>query len=209
LAPFLPYLGFLAALVITFVYRQRFRSAFQRAAVWLKSEGDGFIFHPFGKWGRAYQVSSAAAGLIKARLTIRTKILYSALLAAIVPSLIVAAIDPADFIELRPYLSLARAGIVAIALLAIWVWQHVAIRPLYANAPVSSLRILPQEVRMKRALNTSWGTILFTFIRLGLLAGALCWYGVSTHRPIILAISALLVIRAITTIRIIHFKLQT
>jgi hypothetical protein len=108
MASILPFLVLVAVFVIPFVYHQRFGTASKRAAFWLKPNGNGFIFHPFGRRGRAYLVSSAAAHLIKARVATRTKIFYSVLLAAIVPSLIFASLDPADFIQLRPYLSAHR-----------------------------------------------------------------------------------------------------
>lgn len=208
MASILPFLVLGATFVIPFVYRQRFRSASKRAAFWLKPAGDGFIFHPFGRRGRAYLVSSTAADLIKARLATRTKIFYSVLLAAIVPSLILASLDPADFIELRPYLSLARAAVLAFAVISIWIWHRLEIRPLYADAPESSLRIPLQEVRIKQAANASWGMILFTIIRLGLLGGGLVWYGVQTRHPMIAVLSVLPLVLATRTIRMIYFKLQ-
>jgi hypothetical protein len=45
-------------------------------------------------------------------------------------------------------------------------------------------------------------------IRLGLLAGGLVWYGVSTHSPVIAVFSVLLLIRAGMTVRIVYCKLQ-
>jgi hypothetical protein len=208
MASILPFLVLVAVFVIPFVYHQRFGTASKRAAFWLKPNGDGFIFHPFGRRGRAYLVSSAAAHLIKARVATRTKIFYSMLLAAIVPSLIFASLDPADFIQLRPYLSLVRIAVLAFAVISIWIWHQLAIRPLYADAAESSVRIPLQEVRLKQAANASWGMILFTIIRLGLLAGGLVWYGVGTHHPMIAALSVLPLVLATRTIRTIYFKLQ-
>jgi hypothetical protein len=208
MASILPFLVLVALFVIPVVYRQRFLSASKRAAFWLKPNGDGFIFHPFGRRGRAYLVSSTAADLIKARLATRTKIFYGTLLAAIVPSLIFASLDPADFIELRPYLSLARAAVLALAIIGIWIWHRLAIRPLYADAPESTVRIPVREVRVKQAANASWGMILFTITRLGLLAGSLMWYGMQTHRPMIAGLSVLPLVLATRTIRTIYFKLQ-
>jgi hypothetical protein len=203
-----PFLVLLALLVIPFVYRQRFRSASTRAAFWLKPNGDSFIFHPFGRRGRAYLVSSAAADLIKARLATRTKIFYGVLLAAIAPSLIFASLDPADFIELRPYLSLARFAVLAVAIISIWVWHRLAIHPLYTDAPESSVRIPLREVRFKQAASASWGMIFFTLIRLGMLVGGLVWYGVQTHHPMVVGFSVLPLVLATRTIRTIYFKLQ-
>jgi hypothetical protein len=208
MASVLPFLVLLALFVIPLVYRQRFRSASKRAAVWLKPDGDGFIFHPFGRRGRAYLVSNAAADLIKARLVTRTKIFYGVLLAAIVPSLIFASLDPSDYVELRPYLSLARIAVLAFAIIGIWVWHRLAIHPLYADAPESSVRIPVQEVRIKQAANVSWGMILFSIIRLGLLAGGLVWYGLHTHHPMVAGLLVLPLILATRTIRTIYFKLQ-
>ena len=93
----LPSLVLVGALLIPFIYRQRFRDSSNRAALWLKPHGDGFIFHPFGKLGKAYRVSAAARDLIMARLTTRTKIFYCVLLVAIMPSLALASLDPTDF----------------------------------------------------------------------------------------------------------------
>jgi hypothetical protein len=208
MASILPFLVPIAVFVIPFVYRQRFRSASRRATFWLKPEGEAFIFHPFGRRGRAYLVSSAAADLIKARLATRTKIFYGMLLAAIVPSLIFASLDPRDFIALRPYLSLARAAVLALAVTSIWIWHRLAIRPLYADAPESAVRIPVREVRVKQAANASWGMIVFSMTRLGLLGGSFVWYGAQTRHPLIAALSLLPLVLAIRNIRIVYFKLQ-
>jgi hypothetical protein len=208
MASILPFLVLGAAFVIPFVYRQRFRNASKRTAFWLKRSDDGFIFHPFGRRGRAYLVSSTTADLIKARLATRTKIFYGVLLAAIVPSLIFASLDPADFIGLRPYLSLARTVVLALAAIGIWIWHQLTIRPLYADAPESNLRIPVREVRIKQAANASWGMILFTITRLGLLAGGLAWYGVQTRHAMIAWFSVLPLVLAARTIRTIYLKLR-
>jgi hypothetical protein len=208
MASVLPFLVLLALFVIPFVYRQRFRSASKRATFWLNPNGENFIFHPFGRRGQAYLVSSTAADQIKARLATRTKIFYGVILAAIVPSLILALLDPADFIELRPYVSLARIAALAFAIISLLVWHRFAIRPLYSDAPESSVRIRLQEVRFKQAANASWSMILFTITRLGMLAGGLVWHGVQTHHPMIVGLSALPLVLATRTIRTIYFKLQ-
>ena len=208
MASILPFLAPVAVFVIPLVYLQRFRSASKRAAYWLKPNGDGFIFHPFGKRGRAYLVSGAAADLIKARLATRTKVFYGVLFAAIVPSLILANFDRADFTALRPYLSLARIAVLVLAAISIWIWHRLAIRPLYADAPESSVRIPLREVRIKQAANASWGMILFSIIRQGLLAGGLVWYGVQTHHPMIAALSLLPLVFGARTVRTIYFKMQ-
>jgi hypothetical protein len=205
-----PSLVLIAALFIPFIYRQRFRSASDRAALWLKPDGDGFIFHPFGKLGKAYRVSAAARDLIMTRLATRTKVFYCALLAVIVPSLVLASLDPADFAALRPYLSIARIAVLLLAISGMWIWHRVAIRPLYAEAPESQVRISTAEVRMKKASYTSWMTISLTFARLGLVACGLVWYGVSTHRPLLVWIAVLIIlIRAVPMARLSYFKLKT
>jgi hypothetical protein len=208
MASVLPFFVLGAAFVIPFVYRQRFRSASKRAAFWLKRSSDGFIFHPFGRRGKAYLVSSTAAELIKARLATRTKIFYGVVLAAIVPSLIFASLDPADFIGLRPYLSVARIAVLALAAIVLWIWHQLTIRPLYADAPESSLRIPVREVRIKQAANASWGLILFTTIRLGLLTGGLVWYGVQARHAMIAWFALVPLVLAARTIRTIYLKLR-
>jgi hypothetical protein len=205
----LPPLVLVGAILILFIYRQRFRSASDRAALWLKPEGDGFIFHPFGKLGKAYRVSATARDLITARLAIRTKIFYCVLLAAIAPSLVLASLDPADFAELRPYLSIARIAVLVLAIAGMWIWHRLAIRPLYADAPESSVRITMAEVRMKKASCTSWATISLTIARLGLVACGLVFYGASTHRPLFVWLAVLVIlVRAVPLIRLSHVKLK-
>jgi hypothetical protein len=209
MTPILPSLVLVAALVMPFIYRQRFRNASDRAALWLKADGDDFIFHPFGKLGKAYRVSAAARDRIVARLATRTKVFYCVLLAAIMPSLALASLDPADFAALRPYLSIARIAVLLLAIAGIWIWHRLAIRPLYADAPESSARISMAEVRMKKASYTSWTTISLMIARLGLVAGGLVWYGVSTHRPLLVWIAVLIVaLRAVPMIRLSYFKLK-
>jgi hypothetical protein len=209
MTPILPSLVLVGALLIPFIYRQRFRDASHRAALWLKPDGDGFIFHPFGKLGKAYRVSAAARDLIAARLTTRTKIFYCVLLAAIMPSLALASLDPADFAELRPYLSIARIAILLLAIAGMWIWHRLAIRPLYADAPESSERISMTEVRTKKASYTSWTTISLMIARLALVAGGLVWYGASSHRPLFMWVAALIIlIRAVPMIRLSYFKLK-
>ena len=206
----LPSLVLVGAILILFIYRQRFRSASDRAALWLKPDGDGFIFHPFGKLGKAYRVSSEARDLIMAKLALRTKIFYCVLLAAITPSLVLASLDPADFAALRPYLSIARIAVVVLAVAGMWIWHRLAIRPLYADAPESNVRISTTEVRMKKASYTSWTTISLTIARLGLVACGLVWYGASTHRPRFMWLAVFVIlIRAVPLIRLLHFKLKT
>jgi hypothetical protein len=209
MTPILPSLVLVGALLIPFIYRQRFRDASNRASLWLKPDGDGFIFHPFGKLGKAYRVSAAACDLIMARLTTRTKIFYCVLLAAIMPSLALASLDPADYAELRPYLSIARIAILLLAIAGMWIWHRLAIRPLYADAPESSVRISMAEVRTKKAGYTSWTTISLMIARLALLAGGLVWYGASSHRPLFMWVAALIIlIRAVPMIRLSYFKLK-
>jgi hypothetical protein len=204
-----PSLVLVGALLIPFIYRQRFRDASHRASLWLKPDGDGFIFHPFGKLGKAYRVSAAARDLITARLTTRTKIFYCVLLAAIMPSLALASLDPADFAALKPYLSVARIAILLLAVAGMWVWHRLAIRPLYADAPESSVRISMAEVRTKKASYTSWTTISLMVARLGLVVCGLVWYGLSAHRPVLVWLAGLIVlIRAVPMIRLSYFKLK-
>jgi hypothetical protein len=126
MTPILPSLVLVGALLTPFIYRRRFHNASHRAALWLKPNGDGFIFHPFGKLGKAYRVSAAARDLIIARLATRTKIFYCVLLAAIMPSLALASLDPADFADLRPYLSIARIAILVPAIAGMWIWHRLA-----------------------------------------------------------------------------------
>jgi hypothetical protein len=210
MTPILPSLVLVGALLIPFIYRQRFRNASDRAALWLKSDGDDFIFHPFGKLGKAYRVSAAARDLIMARLATRTKIFYCVLLAVVVPSLAFASLDPAGFAGLRPYLSIARIAVLLLAIAGMWIWHRLAIRPLYADAPESSVRISMAEVRMKKASYTSWTSISLMIARLGLVACGLVWYGVSTHRPLFVWVAVLIVlVRAVPMIRLSYFKLET
>jgi hypothetical protein len=209
MTPILPSLVLVGALLIPFIYRQRFRNAADRAALWLKPDGDDFIFHPFGKLGKAYRVSATARDLILARLATRTKVFYCVLLAAVVPSLALVSLDPADFAGLRPYLSIARIAVLLLAVAGMWIWHRLAIRPLYADAPESSVRISTAEVRMKKASYTSWTTISLMTARLGLVACGLVWYGASTHRPLIVWLAVLIVlIRAVRMIRLSYFKLK-
>jgi hypothetical protein len=209
MTPILPWLVLVGALLVPFIYRQRFRSASDRAALWLKPDGDDFIFHPFGKLGKAYRVSAAARDLIVARLATRTKVFYCVLLATIVPMLALASLDPADFAELRPYLSIARIAIVVVAIAGIWIWHRLAIRPLYAGAPESSVRISATEVRIKKASYTPWTTISLMTARLGLVACGLVWYGVSTHRPLLVWVAVFIIaILAVRMIRLSYFKLK-
>jgi hypothetical protein len=209
MTPILPWLALIGALLIPFIYRQRFRSASDRAALWLKPDGDGFIFHPFGKLGKAYRVSAAARDLIMARLTTRTKIFYCVLLAAIMPSLALACFDPANFAELRPYLSVARIAILVLAMTGMWIWHRLAIRPLYSDAPESSVRISTAEVRTKKASYTSWTTISLMTARLGLVACGLVWYGASFHRPLLIWLAVLIIlVRGLRMIRLSYFKLK-
>jgi hypothetical protein len=210
MTPILPSLVLVGALLIPFIYRQRFRDASNRAALWLKPHGDGVIFHPFGKLGKAYRVSAAARDLIMARLTTRTRIFYCVLLVAIMPSLAFAGLDPADFAALRPYLSIARIAILLLAVAGMWIWHRLAIRPLYADAPESSVRISMAEVRTKRASYTSWTTISLMLARLGLVACGLVWYGARTHHPPFVWLAVLIIlIRAVPMIRLSYFKLKT
>jgi hypothetical protein len=209
MTPILPSLVLVGALLIPFIYRQRFRSAPDRAALWLKPEGDGFIFHPFGKLGKAYRVSAAARDLIMVRRATRTKVFYCALLAAIVPSLALAGLDPAGFTGLRPYLSIARIAVLLLAIAGLWAWHRLAIRPLYADAPESSVRISIAEVRMKKASYTSWTTILLTIARLGLVACGLVWYGTSTQRPLFVWLAVFVIlVRSVPMLRLSYFKLK-
>jgi hypothetical protein len=209
MTPILPLLVLVGALLIPFIYRQRFRNASDRAALWLKPDGDDFIFHPFGKLGKAYRVSAAARGLIMARLATRTKIFYCVLLAAIMPSLALASLDRADFAELRPYLSIARIAVLLLAIAGMWIWHRLAIRPVYAGAPESSVRISTAEVRMKKASYTSWTTISLMIARLGLVTCGLVWYGASTRRPLFVWLAVLIIaIRAVPMIRLSYFKLK-
>jgi len=199
----IPSLVLVGALLLPFIYRQRFRDASNRATLWLKPDGDDFIFHPFGKLGKAYRVSAAARDLIMARLATRMKIFYCVVIAAVLPSLMLASLDPADFAKLRPYLSIARIAVLILAIAGMWVWHRLAIRPLYADAPESSVRISMTEVRTKKASYTSWTTISLMIARLGLVAGGLVWYGASTHRPLIIWLALVIVpIRAVPTIRL-------
>ena len=206
----IPSLVLVGALLLPFIYRQRFRDASNRATLWLKPDGDDFIFHPFGKLGKAYRVSAAARDLIMARLATRMKIFYCVVIAAVLPSLMLASLDPADFAKLRPYLSIARIAVLILAIAGMWVWHRLAIRPLYADAPESSVRISMTEVRTKKASYTSWTTISLMIARLGLVAGGLVWYGASTHRPLIIWLALVIVpIRAVPTIRLSYFKLKS
>jgi hypothetical protein len=210
MAPILPSLLLVGTLLLPFIYRQRFRDASHRATLWLKPDGDGFIFHPFGKLGKAYRVSAAARELIMTRLATRMKIFYCVVIAAILPSLALASLDPTDFARLRPYLSIVRIGVLLLAIAGMWIWHRVAIRPLYADAPESSVRISMAEVRMKKANYTSWTTISLMVARLGLVAGGLAWYGVSAHRPVMVWLAlAVVLIRAVPTIRMSYFKLKS
>ncbi len=207
----LPSLVLVGALLIPFIYRQRFRDSSNRAALWLKPHGDGFIFHPFGKLGKAYRVSAAARDLIMANLTTRTEIFYCVLLVAIMPSLALASLDPADFAELWPYLSIARIAVLLLALLGMWIRHRLAIHLLYADAPESSVRISMAEVSSKKASYTSWTTISLMIARLGLVVCGLMWYGASTHNPLFmwLAVALIILIRAVPMIRLSYFKLKT
>lgn len=209
MTPIFPALVLVGALLIPFIYRQRFRSASDRAALWLKPDGDNFIFHPFGKLGKAYRVSAAARELIMTRLATRMKIFYCVVLVAILPSLAFAGLDPADFARLRPYISMARLAVFVLAIAGMWIWHRLAIRPLYADAPESAVRISMAEVRMKKASYTSWTTISLMVARVGLVACGLAWYGASTHRPVVIWLAVLLVfIRAVPMIRLSYFKLK-
>ena len=206
----LPSLVMVGALLLPFIYRQRFRDASNRATLWLKPDGDDFIFHPFGKLGKAYRVSAAARDLIMGRLATRMKIFYCVVIAAILPSLMLASLDPADFAKLRPYLSVARLAVLLLAIAGIWIWHRLAIRPLYADAPELSVRISMAEVRLKKASYTSWTTISLMIARLGIVACGLAWYGVRTHRPLVIWLAVLIVlIRAVPMIRLSYFKLKT
>jgi hypothetical protein len=154
--------------------------------------------------------SAAARDLIVARLATRTKIFYCVLLAAIVPSLALASLDPADFAELRPYLSTARIAVLLLAIAGMWIWHRLAIRPLYADAPESTVRISMAEARMKKASYTPWTTISLTVARLGLLTCGLVWYGASAHRLLFMWLAVLIIIvRAVPMIRLSYFKLKT
>jgi hypothetical protein len=210
MAPMLPSLVLVGALLLPFIYRQRFRDASNRATLWLKPDGDDFIFHPFGKLGKAYRVSTAARDLIMTRLATRMKIFYCVVIAAILPSLMLASLDPTDFARLRPYLSIARLALLLLAIAGMWIWHRLAIRPLYADAPESSVRISTTEVRMKKASYTLWTTISLMVARLGLVAGGLVWYGASTHRPLVIWLALVIVlIRVVPTIRLSYFKLKS
>jgi hypothetical protein len=210
MTPILPSLVLVGALLIPFIYRQRFRNASNRATLWLKPDGEGFIFHPFGKLGKAYRVSAAASDLIVARLATRMKIFYCVLLAAIVPSLVFASLDPVDFAALRPYFSVARIAVLLLAIVGTWIWHRLVIRPLYADAPQSSVRISMAEVRMKKASYTSWTTISLMIARLCLVACGLAWYGAVTHRPLFVWLAVLIIlVRAVPMIRLTYFKLKT
>jgi hypothetical protein len=209
MTPILPSLVLVGALLIPFIYRQRFRDASHRATLWLKPDGDDFIFHPFGKLGKAYRVSAAARDLIAARLTTRTKIFYCVLLVAIMPSLAFASLDPTDYAAWRPYFSIARVAMLVLAIAGMWIWHRLAVRPLYADAPESSVRISMAEVRIKKASYTSWTTISLMVARLGVVACGLAWYGASTHRPLLVWVAALIIlIRAVPMIRLSYFKLK-
>lgn len=209
MAPILPSLILVGALLLPFIYRQRFRDASHRATLWLKPDGDAFIFHPFGKLGKAYRVSAAARELITTRLATRMKIFTCVVIAAILPSLMLAGLDPTDFARLRPYLSIVRISVLLLAIAGMWIWHRVAIRPLYADAPESSARISMTEVRLKKAGYTSWTTIFLMVARLGVVAGGLMWYGASTHRPLVVWLALVVVtIRAVPTIRLSYFKLK-
>jgi len=209
MTPILPWLVLVGALFLPFIYRQRFRDASNRATLWLKPDGDDFIFHPFGKLGKAYRVSAAARELITTRLATRMKIFTCVVIAAILPSLALASFDPTDFAKLRPYLSIVRITVLLLAIAGMWIWHRLAIRPLYADAPESSVRISMTEVRMKKASYTSWTTICLMIVRLGLVAGGLVWYGARTHRPLIIWLALLIVlIRAVPMIRLSYFKLN-
>jgi hypothetical protein len=205
----LPWLVLVGALFIPLIYRQRFRNASDRAALWLKPEGDDFIFHPFGKLGKAYRVSAAARDLIVARLAARSKIFYGLLLVTIVPSLALASLDPVDFAALRPYISIARIAVLVLAIAGMWIWHRLAIRPLYADAPLSTVRISMAEVHLKKASYTPWTTISLSAARLGLLACGLVWYGVRSHQPLLIWVAVLVIIlRAVPMIRLSYFKLK-
>jgi hypothetical protein len=209
MTPILPSLVLVGALLVPFIYHQRFRNASDRAALWLKPDGDGFIFHPFGKLGKAYRVSAAIRDLIVARLAIRTKLFYCLLLAAIVPSMALATLDAAGFTNLHRNLLIARVAVLLLAIAGMWMWHRLAIRPLYAGTPESSVRISAAEVRTKKASYTSWTAISLSAARLGVVACGLVWYGASTHRPLFVWLAALIVaIRAARMIRLSYFKLK-
>jgi hypothetical protein len=151
--------SFIPLLLIPLVIWLRLRRARQSARshdFWFEPEGDQFIYHPFGRFGKAYLVTAGSRIAIRARVASFARVAGLVLTAAVLGPMLLLSQDPGLYMQWRPDMLLIRIGMILALIPAGLLWRVIAVRPLYAGAPLAPRRISVQQFRAKQAASRSW-----------------------------------------------------
>jgi hypothetical protein len=142
--------------LIIWLRLRRARQSARSHDFWFEPEGNHFIYHPFGRFGKAYLVTDAARAAIRARVALFARIAGLVLTAAVLGPMLLLSQDPVLYWQWRPYMLLIRIAMVLALIPAGLLWRAVVVRPVYAGAPLAPRRISVAHVRAKQAASRSW-----------------------------------------------------
>ncbi len=164
------------------IIRRRLGTSRRNADLWFKPTGGDFIYQPRGGWGKAYVVSAITRDRIKQGNALTTKIVLLMIAAIYLSPMALLVYDPALYRRILPQIVLFRVVGIGLAAVAALVMHHIAVRPLYARAPLSTVRISTSEVRERLAARASWNQLV---VRIMLSAGLLVatLYGAINRPP--------------------------
>jgi hypothetical protein len=203
--------SFIPLLLVPLVIWLRLRRARQSARshdFWFDPEGDEFIYHPFGRFGKAYLVSATARVAIRARVASFARVAGLVLTAAVLGPMLLLSQNAALYMQWRPYMLLVRIAMVLALIPAGLVWRVVAVRPIYAGAPLAPRRISVQHVRAKQAASRSWWAMGLAVIVLGGFAGFSFYAAYADGMAIYAVGGAVLALIVVVNIRLMVTKLR-
>jgi hypothetical protein len=187
---------------------RRVRQSARSHDFWFEPEGDQFIYHPFGRFGKAYLVTAAARVAIRARVASFARVAGLVLMAAVVGPMLLLSEDPALYWHWRPYMLMVRIAMVLALIPAGLLWRVVAVRPIYAGAPLAPRRISVQQFRAKQAASRSWWAMGLAVIVLGGLA-AVSFYAAYVDGMAVYAVpGVILAVLLLFNIRLMVTKLR-
>ncbi len=160
---------------------RRLRRTARAQDVWFEPEGDHFIYHPFGRFGRAYLVSPATREAIRAQMGRFTRAAGVILLLVLLGPLCLLSLDPALYWQWRPWVLTFRLTMIMAFVAGGLVWRITAVRPLYAGAVAAPRRIAMRDVRARLAATRSWWSVGIGFALTG--AGAAWFASRALTRP--------------------------
>lgn len=192
--------------LLIFVRLRRARFAARAADFWFEPEGDHFIYHPFGRFGRACLVSPATRLRIRHRTGQFARMAGLVLILAALGPVLLLSVDPDRYAQLRAQIVPFRLALVLAVLAGSLAWRLLAIRPLYAGAPEAPRRIDPRQAGARRAQAHSWWALGLSGGIVAALAVVFLLQARAAHSPASLAFGLLLAAIALLRLRALAVK---